>query len=62
MVIEQDKLIQAIADRLELVHFDGNGCGTHTGSACSTCFGPSPMSAQEVAIEVAVLIIQMQEG
>lgn len=40
---------QRIADYLESIHWDGNGCGTHGTSACSNCFGPSPMTAREIA-------------
>ena len=56
MVIDRTELIEAIANRLDRVHFDGKGCGTHGDTACSTCHGPSPMSALEVATEVVALI------
>lgn len=46
-------MIENIRKALLLRHFDGNGCGTHDGTACSVCFGPSPMDAREVA-EVVV--------
>jgi hypothetical protein len=37
---------------LTRVHWDGTGCGTHGTSACTNCFGPSPMSAHEVVRDV----------
>ena len=30
-------------------HFDGQGCGGSHAGACSSCYGPSPMSAHEIA-------------
>jgi hypothetical protein len=46
-----------IAARLETVHFDGRTCGDSTSpSACSVCYGPSPMSAREIAAEALAAI------
>lgn len=55
-------LTSRIADRLRTVHFDGNGCGTHGPNACSNCYGPSPMSADEVAREVAAVVADHNLG
>lgn len=38
-----------LAAFLESEHFDGTGCGTNGSGACSYCYGPSPMTAEEVA-------------
>lgn len=48
------ELEELIANRLRSIHFDGTGCGGtpyDTGN-CSNCYGPSPMSADEIAEEV----------
>lgn len=45
-------LIPDAAERLETIHWDGKGCGTHDNGACSHCFGPSPMLAEEIVQEV----------
>lgn len=44
-----DEQVEAAAETLIARHWDGTGCGTHGANACSNCFGPSPMSAYEVA-------------
>lgn len=41
--------VEAAAKALIARHWDGTGCGTHGANACVSCFGPSPMSAHEVA-------------
>ena len=51
-----DDEFEMLRSRLNLVHFDGNGCGTHGNTACSVCHGPSPMSALEVVKELEPLI------
>lgn len=44
-----DAQVNAGADALERMHWDGEGCGTHGTNACSICHGPSPMTPTEVA-------------
>lgn len=51
-MVKNWKFIDALAERLRTAHFDGLGCGTHGVNACVHCFGPSPMSATEIAEEV----------
>lgn len=46
---------ETIAAHLNAIHFDGNGCKTTGPNGCSNCFGPSPMSALEVADAVLSL-------
>lgn len=55
-----DGLADAIAKRLHLIHFDGQGCGTNGSNACSNCFGPSPMSADELAEDIAAEVRRHQ--
>lgn len=52
---------EALADYLVVRHFDGNGCGTHENNACSVCFGPSPMTANEIAEMLAPLLAEWSE-
>lgn len=41
--------VEALAEHLNRIHFDGTGCGTTGVNGCSNCCGPSPMSAHEIA-------------
>lgn len=43
---------EAGRDRLELTHWNGEGCGTNGTGGCSYCHGPSPADSYEVAREV----------
>ena len=38
-----------LAATLTAQHFDGTGCGDPGVGSCSNCYGPSPMSAREIA-------------
>lgn len=50
----QPTAAEVLAAHLTRIHFDGTGCGDLSSpGACSNCYGPSPMTAQEVA-EAAV--------
>lgn len=49
-------LVKQIESELIFQHWDGTGCGTNGPNACANCFGPSPMSAREVA-EIAVEVM-----
>jgi len=49
MTAERDAVVEAMARALNRVHWDGTGCGTTGNSGCVYCFGPSPMTASEVA-------------
>ena len=49
-------LAKRIEDRLTMIHFDGEGCGTYGTNACSNCHGPSPMSAYEIARGLAEML------
>ena len=41
--------VEALAEHLKRIYFDGTGCGTTGVDGCSNCCGPSPMSAHEIA-------------
>lgn len=41
--------VERVAGELAEAHWDGTGCGDAGRNACSYCYGPSPMSAGEVA-------------
>ena len=40
------------AQHLEKIHWNGQGCGTNGTGGCGHCFGPSPMSADDVVADV----------
>lgn len=48
-LVALDGQVDRVAGKLVAVHWDGTGCGDTGGNACSYCYGPSPMSAAEVA-------------
>lgn len=50
-------MVNEAANRLRIIHWDGMGCDTHGTSACTNCFGPSPMTAHEVAAEVLAAVL-----
>jgi hypothetical protein len=53
-----DDMRERVAEVLRRQHFDGTGCGTNGSNACSNCFGPSPMTADEIADALLPLIAE----
>lgn len=52
MSMDLKAAVEAGSRDLAAKHWDGTGCGYHGSSACSYCYGPSPMNATEVAESV----------
>lgn len=54
-----DTLVGDIASRLDDIHFNGDYCGVEPDhpSACSNCYGPSPMSSIDVAREAVAVVL-----
>lgn len=53
-VLTDPETVAGIAEMLRRIHFDGTACGDpQSPGACSNCFGPSPMTADEIAQAVA---------
>lgn len=54
-----DTLVVDIASRLDAIHFSGEYCGVESDhpSACSNCYGPSPMSSLDVAREAVAVVL-----
>lgn len=48
--------VEQIAEELKRHHFSGTECRTNGPGGCVQCFGPSPMSAEEIARVVRDLI------
>ena len=48
--------VEQIAEELRRHHYSGTECRTNGPGGCAQCFGPSPMSAEEIARVVIALI------
>jgi hypothetical protein len=47
---------EAIVKELSVQHFSGQECGTNGVTACSHCYGPSPMTSREIANAILALM------
>jgi hypothetical protein len=59
---DRSEVARRIADELHTRHWDGTGCGTNGPSACSICYGPSPMTVHEVAAIAARVALDVLRG